>query len=137
MDIVLDHIALNVSDEKKMLAFYTEVLGLAPERLPEFLAGEVSFPSVRVNPETIIDIFPKNLWHKTGDEPGDRPANLNHFCLAAGRAEWEAIRQRLAEKEIPVEDGPGPRWGARGTGTALYFRDPEQNLVEIRCYETT
>ena len=54
----LDHIVLNVSDIEKTVRFYTEVLGLQPERLDEFRAGKVGFPSVRVNSHTIIDLFP-------------------------------------------------------------------------------
>ena len=49
----LDHIVLNVSDIDRALTFYTDVLGLEPERLDEFKAGEVGFPSVRINPDTI------------------------------------------------------------------------------------
>jgi catechol 2,3-dioxygenase-like lactoylglutathione lyase family enzyme len=54
----LDHIVLNVSDIERSLKFYTEVLGLQAERLDEFKAGKVGFPSVRINGDTIIDLFP-------------------------------------------------------------------------------
>ena len=54
----LDHIVLNVGDIDRSLKFYIEVLGLQPERLDEFKAGKVGFPSVRINADTIIDLFP-------------------------------------------------------------------------------
>jgi catechol 2,3-dioxygenase-like lactoylglutathione lyase family enzyme len=54
----LDHIVLNVGDIHRSLKFYIEVLGLQPERLDEFKAGKVGFPSVRINGDTIIDLFP-------------------------------------------------------------------------------
>ena len=54
----LDHIVLNVGDIDRALNFYTEVLGLRGERVDEFRAGKVGFPSVRINAETIIDLFP-------------------------------------------------------------------------------
>ena len=45
----LDHIVLNVGDIEQSLKFYTEVLGLSGERVDEFKAGKVGFPSVRIN----------------------------------------------------------------------------------------
>ena len=54
----LDHIVLNVGDINRSLKFYTEDLGLQPERLEEFKSGKVGFPSVRINDDTIIDLFP-------------------------------------------------------------------------------
>ena len=44
----LDHIVLNVGDIQRSLKFYTDVLGLQAERLDEFKAGKVGFPSVRI-----------------------------------------------------------------------------------------
>jgi len=54
----LDHIVLNVDDIEQSLKFYTEILGLSGERVDEFKAGKVGFPSVRINAATIIDLFP-------------------------------------------------------------------------------
>ena len=62
MQCLMDHIVLNVEDEEKMIAFYSEVLELVPERLEEYRAGDVPFPSVRLNSDTIIDLFPKRIW---------------------------------------------------------------------------
>jgi catechol 2,3-dioxygenase-like lactoylglutathione lyase family enzyme len=50
----LDHIVLNVRDIERALKFYTQVLGLPGERVEEFRAGKVGFPSVRINSDTII-----------------------------------------------------------------------------------
>ena len=54
----MDHIVLNVPDIDRSMAFYTQVLGLESERWEEFRQGKVPFPSVRVSPETVIDLFP-------------------------------------------------------------------------------
>ena len=48
----LDHIVLNVSDIQRSLDFYMNVLGLVGERVDEFKAGTVGFPSVRINDRT-------------------------------------------------------------------------------------
>ena len=62
MQCRMDHIVLNMDDEETMLDFYTRVLELHPERLAEYRAGTVPFPSVRLNADTIIDFFPKTMW---------------------------------------------------------------------------
>ena len=35
---------------------------------------------------------------------------------------------------VRIYDGPGKRWGAHGDATSLYIYDPDQNVVELRCY---
>ncbi len=134
MHCLMDHIVLNVEDDDRMLAFYTEVLHLVAERLEEFRAGQVPFPSVRLNADTVIDLFPKKMWTESG-VPADGHRHLNHFCLTLERVAWDALQTRLEATGVAIEDGPVPRWGARGTGTSIYFRDPEHNLIEARYYE--
>jgi catechol 2,3-dioxygenase-like lactoylglutathione lyase family enzyme len=130
----MDHIVLNVEDAEGMVRFYTAVVGLAPERLEEFRTGKVPFPSVRIQPDAIIDLFPRRLWQTAGTGRAGRP-NLNHFCLSMERGEWDVLRTRLEGAGVAREDGPAHRWGAHGTGVSVYFRDPEGNLVEARYYE--
>ena len=79
----LDHIVLNVGDIEQSLEFYTEVLGLSGERVDEFKAGKVGFPSVRINAGTIIDLFPNK--ERSAPRAGAKvDGNLNHFCLVVG-----------------------------------------------------
>ncbi len=136
MDCLLDHIVLNVKDDEKMMAFYAQVLMLKPERLAEYRAGDVPFPSVRLNAATIIDLFPKKMWQKI-ERSGQGRENLNHFCFALSKETWQDLLQRLEAHSVEIEDGPVSRWGALGTGTSIYFRDPENNLIEARYYHTS
>jgi catechol 2,3-dioxygenase-like lactoylglutathione lyase family enzyme len=133
MKCTMDHIVLNMENDDRMIGFYTEVLALEPERLEEFLAGTVPFPSVRLNADTIIDLFPKKMWQQDATD-GNGPPKLNHFCLSMDKKTWDGLLERLKANAIDVEDGPAPRWGAHGTGTSIYFRDPEGNLIEARYY---
>jgi extradiol dioxygenase family protein len=130
----MDHIVLNVENEENMMAFYSEVLQIQTERLQEYRKGEVPFPSVRLNSNTIIDFFPKKMWQKSNKAELGRE-NLNHFCIALNRREWDNLLVRLEANKVEIEEGPVQRWGAHGTGTSIYFRDPEKNLIEARYYE--
>ena len=134
MQCLMDHIVLNVEDDEKMIAFYSNVLMFPTERLEQYRAGKVPFLSVRLNADTIIDLFPKRLWEKS-IRAGSSRENLNHFCIAVSKKTWEDLLVRLQANSIPVEEGPVQRWGAHGTGTSVYFRDPEGNLIEARYYE--
>jgi len=133
MECAMDHIVLNMEDEESMLDFYTRVLELHPERLAEYRAGTVPFPSVRLNADTIIDLFPAAMWREAVP-PGPGGRHFNHLCLALGKDDWDLLRARLDAAGVPIETGPTQRWGAHGTGTSIYFRDPEGNLIEARHY---
>jgi len=134
MRCAMDHIVLNVEDDEKMIAFYTNVLKLSPERLQEYRAGTVPFPSIRLNSDTIIDLFPKRMWQKSTPS-GKGREHLNHFCMALDKETWNELLEQLKVNIIAIEEGPVPRWGAHGTGTSIYFRDPEGNLIEARYYD--
>ena len=126
----MDHIVLNVADIDRSLGFYTDVLGLKPERVEQFQRGEVGFPSVRINEGTLID-----LMKMSGPVVNEGIAhNLNHFCLVAEGVDLEALIESLKTKDVPVLRGPVSRWGARGQAMSVYFLDPDGNEIEVRCY---
>jgi len=133
MEFTFDHIVINVVDIEKMIRFYTEILQLPGERLEEFSTGKVPFPSVRLSADSIIDLFPKKMWEKTNPDEVCR-RNLNHFCLTTSEANSKDLQERLTKQGIVIEEGPVKRWGAHGTGTSIYFRDPEGNTIEVRYY---
>jgi catechol 2,3-dioxygenase-like lactoylglutathione lyase family enzyme len=119
--VEFDHLVLKCTDIEATLRWYTEELGLDPVRLDEWRAGEVPFPSLRINARTIIDLV-------TGDTVDGR---LDHICLVVEPTDLE----QLAESgRFEVLDGPGPRFGARGDGISLYIRDPDGATVELRYY---
>lgn len=122
----LDHIVLNVADVERSLAFYSDQLGLPSERIEQWRAGKVSFPSVRVNDQTIIDLV--------SNAPSGN--NLAHFCLVT-EGSGDSLVEELQARGVEIERGPGKRSGARGDGTSVYVRDPDGNQVEIRCYSGT
>ena len=134
MKCTMDHIVLNVIEDTRMIEFYTNVLELKPERLDKYKAGKVPFPSVRLNETTIIDLFPKELWAEGSKNPSTS-TNLNHFCITLTKGEWTRLMARLERNKTLIDVGPVHRWGAKGAGTSVYFKDPEGNVIEARYYD--
>ena len=130
----LDHIVLNVRDIDRSLAFYTGVLGLKAERVQEFKEGKIGFPSVRINGDTIIDLFPMKNASAGQASAEQAVGNLNHFCLVVEKEDFAGIVDYLKGHGVAILRGPISRWGARGRATSVYFHDPDENEVEIRCY---
>jgi catechol 2,3-dioxygenase-like lactoylglutathione lyase family enzyme len=117
----LDHAVIVTADVERSLAWYCDVLGLGGERVDEWRRGEVLFPSVRVNADTIIDLLP-------GERTG---VNVDHLCLVVEPIDLAAL---AASDRFDVVSGPAPRFGARGPGTSVYVYDPDGNTVELRHY---
>jgi glyoxylase I family protein len=130
----MDHIVINAENVNLLMKFYTHVIGLKPERFDLYNQGEVQFPSIRINKDTIIDIFPKEMWGKSSMKPKGRP-NLNHFCLAMSRGQWDNLNDRLKKAEVEIVNGPVNVWGSKGQGISIYFSDPEGNIIEAKHYE--
>ena len=126
----MDHIVLRVRDVEASLRFYMAVLGLEGERLEEFRSGNVRFPSVRLNADTIIDIFP----FPDMEPIGDGPRNQDHFCMVIEPTDMDELAERFKATGIKVRLGPVPRWGAHGMATSVYISDPDDNEVELRHY---
>ena len=126
----LDHIGLRVKDVEASLRFYSELLGLKAERVDEWRKGEIGFPSVRLNADTLIDFF---LSEKKVDNT-NKEINQDHFCLVIEPTDMEHLKTRLEELGVRIHAGPGKRWGAHGDATSLYMYDPDQNVVELRHY---
>ena len=117
----LDHVVLCVEDTELSLAFYRDVLGLAPERYEEWKAGNAPFASVRIDEYTIIDLV----------ERAPDGTNVDHFCLVVDDVDLDVL---ATDDALTVVEGPADRWGAQGIARALYVRDPDGNIVELRTY---
>ncbi len=116
----IDHVVVNVADAERSLAWYCDLLGLAPEMVDEWRSGDAPFPSVRINDGFIIDLL---QTERTGQ-------NVDHICLVV-EGDPEAI---ASDERFDVITGPAVRGGARGDGRSVYVSDPDGNVVELKSY---
>ncbi|MGW0612057.1 VOC family protein [Streptomyces sp. NPDC002788] len=135
----LDHVVLWVRDPVAAADFYEKAVGTEIVRLPEFTAGEVPFPSARVNHETILDLMPLTFAARMTMLPGSAASAghpVNHVCLSLPRGDFDALLSRLEERSVPVSELSYDSFGARGRATrSFYFRDPDGNVIEARHYD--
>ncbi|TPL79829.1 VOC family protein [Mesorhizobium sp. B2-3-12] len=120
----IDHFVLTVRSVEQTCDFYRRVLGMRrldqPNRPTALLFG-----SQKINLHEVARTFePKAKTPMPGS--GD-------FCLVAAEPLAE-IQASLAANGVAIEVGPVERIGARGPMISVYFRDPDENLVEVSEY---
>ena len=119
----MDHIVLRTRDVEESLRFYTEVLGLQAERVEQWRAGEVRFPSARLNPDTIIDFFASENM----PEDKDGPRNQDHFCMVIDYTDMEELKSKFEEIGGGDPGRPGQALGLpRRRHLTLHLRPRQQ-----------
>ncbi|MFC7261605.1 MULTISPECIES: VOC family protein [Streptomyces] len=135
----LDHVVLWVRDPVASADFYEKAVGLEPLKVTEFAAGKASFPSARLNEETIFDLMPLPMAAYMNMVPGGADSAghpVNHVCLSLQESDFDALRARLEERSVPLSGFSYDSYGARGLAKrSFYFRDPDGNVFEARHYE--
>ena len=118
----IDHVVINVSDAERALRWYQKHLGFEPERYGEWLSGKAPFLSMRVNELTVIDLLET-------DRSGE---NVDHisFCITGSLED-------LATEDVEIVREFESVYGAMGWGPALYIRDPDGNVIELKQYLDT
>ncbi len=117
----LDHVVLRCTDQKRMLEFYTGILGMREERRIE----QIGLIQLRAG-KSMIDLVPA---------PGaieEKSRNVDHVCLGIEADDMGEIARRLANHSVQVIGEPAMRYGARGMGLSIYIRDPEGNVIELK-----
>jgi len=122
-----DHVALPMQNVEAMLAFYK---GLGFQ-----LAEGASAVFVYVGSQLIN--FPRpSLWQNTSftlRAPAAKPPCGDLCFVWDGTA--ESLKATLDRAAAKVELGPVPRPGGRQkTGSSVYVRDPDGNLLEFMIY---
>lgn len=135
----IDHVVLWVESPERALTFYVDVLGLAPERVEDYRAGRASFPSVRLSETAILDLMARDMAAAVRDVTGGAETGsgtpLDHLCLAMTAADYAVLTARLSEAGVALRSAGERPFGARGRAReAVYFQDPDGNVIEIRQY---
>jgi catechol 2,3-dioxygenase-like lactoylglutathione lyase family enzyme len=123
--IRLDHCVIAVSDWERSNRFYRNILGA---ELVELDKGRFAY---RFGEQQLNVHGPGSEPHPRAADPV-RPGNSDLCFVWEGPIEGavEHLRHELVEVEL----GPVERIGARGTGTSVYFRDPDGSLLELISY---
>jgi catechol 2,3-dioxygenase-like lactoylglutathione lyase family enzyme len=123
----IDHVVIGVSDWERSNAFYRDVLGAELiDKGDGSAARHYRFGDQQLG------------VHGPGMDPypiADRPAEPGgaDICLAWDGPIEEAIRH-LQRHDVEILEGPVKRYGARGEGLSVYFRDPDGSLLEFISY---
>lgn len=122
----IDHLVLTVADIDQTVDFYTGVLGMQPVI---FGTGRraLSFGQHKLNLHQAGHEFEPKAHRPT-------PGSID-LCLITS-AEIDHVVARLHACNVAVEEGPVARTGATGTITSVYFRDPDDNLIEVSTYDS-
>jgi catechol 2,3-dioxygenase-like lactoylglutathione lyase family enzyme len=120
----LDHLVLTVADIDATCAFYERVLGMQTVTFGEGRKA-LSFGVQKLN------------LHQRGHEfepKADRPTPGAIDVCFITRVPVAEVIAHLRDCDVAVLDGPVNRTGARGPILSVYFRDPDNNLIEVSNY---
>ena len=122
----IDHIVMTVKSIDATCAFYERVLGM--QRVT-FAGGRyaLAFGRQKIN------------LHESGREFEPKahvaaPGTLD-VCLVTTTPLADVI-EHLARCDVAIIEGPVSETGASGPIRSVYFRDPDDNLIEVSNYVT-
>jgi catechol 2,3-dioxygenase-like lactoylglutathione lyase family enzyme len=120
----IDHIVLTVKDIDKTVTFYTSVLAM---RVETFAEGRIAlkFGNQKIN------------LHKHGHELAPMakqpiPGSAD-VCFITDTPLQQAM-EHVEKCGVAIIEGPVQRTGAIGPMSSFYFRDPDNNLIEVGSY---
>ena len=116
----IDHVVINVADTERAMCWYRDRLGFEPERYEQWKSGEAPFLSMRVSDTTVIDLLETE---RTGE-------NVDHisFYIEGSFAEL------LSYEDVEIVREFDSVYGALGWGPAVYIRDLDGNVIELKQY---
>ncbi|XP_077465519.1 glyoxalase domain-containing protein 5-like [Stigmatopora argus] len=120
----LDHLVLTVKSVADTINFYSSTLGM---EVVTFKGNRkaLGFGNQKFNLHQVGLEFEPKAKHPTSGS-----ADL---CLIT-KTPLATVAAHLKSCGVQIEEGPVERTGAVGAMTSLYFRDPDENLIEVSNY---
>lgn len=120
----IDHIVLTVRSVDETCEFYSRTLGMDIVTFDEGRKA-LSFGTQKFNLHEIGKEYEPKAHRPT-------PGSLD-LCFVTETPIDEVV-SHLASVNVEILEGPIKRTGATGPIISLYFRDPDQNLIEVSNY---
>lgn len=117
----IDHFVLTVKSIEETCRFYEGTLGMVVETFGENRKA-LRFGNQKINLHQVGREFEPKAARPT--------AGSGDFCLLT-RTPMRELVSHLQALGVEIEDGPVSRTGATGPLLSVYFRDPDDNLVEV------
>ena len=128
----LDHLVINVSDVARSAEWYRKVLGM---EIRMFDPGNGSPPRTSlIFGNQKINVRPRDADKVEWFTADHEAVGSEDLCFLTA-ATPEQVVAHLKAHGVAIEDGPGPRLGARGMLRSVYCRDPDGSLIEISSYQ--
>ncbi|MEL7509153.1 MAG: VOC family protein [Cyanobacteria bacterium J06554_1] len=120
----IDHIVMTVNSMNVTCEFYSRVLGMD---VITFAQGRkaLSFGAQKLNLHEVGNEFEPKAHMPT-------PGSID-LCLIT-ETPIDKVLDHLASVNVKILEGPIKRTGAAGAIISVYFRDPDQNLLEVSNY---
>lgn len=138
----LDHIVLRCRDVQAMLDFYVGVLGAEPEWVGrmEGCLSHLRIGSSLIDLQGYSSSAGRRLHAGGSGLAAEAPlpaldpesGTLDHFAVNVEPYDPAEVRAYLERRGYPVM-AEGQRYGADGEAYSIYVRDPENNVVELKC----
>ena len=117
----IDHIVLTVENINKTVQFYESVLGMVGESFGKNKMA-LMFGNQKIN------------LHEHGNEfepRANKPTPGSEDLCFLTDTKLDAVMKHVKSKGVKIIEGPVKREGATGPIISIYFRDPDQNLIEV------
>lgn len=120
----IDHIVLTVANIDKTIKFYTQIMGFEVITFGDNRKA-LAFGNQKIN-----------LHQKDHEfEPkAERPTPGSADLCFITQTDIHDVLEELKQKHIEIIEGIVDRTGAVGKIKSIYFRDPDQNLIEVSNY---
>ena len=126
MILSIDHIVITVSDMKKTIHFYCDILGMEINQF--YSKSDNTYRKSLKFGKQKINLHEASNPYKPNAEVA-LPGTLD-ICFLTDEplSHWIKI---FNKNNVTIESGPVLKTGASGPIESIYVRDPDKNLIEI------